>query len=359
QLVFSGCLGGDHADIGRAVALDAGGNAYFTGETGSDNFPTTPDAISGSRHGDLDAFVAKVDANGTVLLSSTYLGGEDNDQGLAIAVDARGVAHVGGSTESNEFPVTDGALQPAKGGSFDGFLARLRFEVQPPTINPDGVVNGAGFHQGPVAPGSLVSVFGQGFGTATVSADEAPFPTTLAGVTVSANGIDVPLVFVSPTQINFQLPVEIQPGEAELVVKFGDAASEPHRFQVSRAAPGIFFNRTQALVTNQDGTLNGPLAPAPRGSVVVVWVTGIGPTDPPTTTNMPAPVSPLYRAVSEHSATIGGMDAPVQFLGLTPGFIGLGQANVTVPDVPDGDHPLVITIDGIQSNAPMISVGGP
>ncbi len=358
-LIFSGCLGGDHSDIGRAVALDTDGNAYFIGETASSNFPVTPDAISGVRSGDLDVFVAKVDANGTVLLSSTYLGGEREDSGLAIAVDSNGVAHIGGSTDSGDFPTTEGAIQDNKAGAFDGFVAWMHFEVPPPTINPDGVVNGAGFQPGPVSPGSIVAVFGQGFSTTTSDSTEVPLPTTLAGVKVTINGIEAPLFFVSPTQINFQLPVEVEPGEATIVVNLGDTPSEPQTFTVVPAAPGIFNDRTRAIVSNQDGTLNTPATPAMRGSVVVVWLSGIGPTLPPQNTNMAAPVAPLSRATSDFSATVGDMDAPVHFLGLAPGFIGLAQANITVPEVADGEHPVVITVNGVESNGPTLSVNGP
>ena len=226
-------------------------------------------------------------------------------------------------------------------------------------MNPDGVVNSAGFHTGPVSPGSSASVFGRGFATTSANSFTVPLPTRLAGATVTVNGIEAPLFFVSPTQINCQLPVEIGTGPATIVVTRAGIASEPETFTVSLAAPGIFIDLSRPIVQNQDGSINTPFNPAPRGSVVIVWVSGIGPTEPPRSTNTAAPIAPLYVATSDVSASIGGIDAAVQFIGLAPGFIGLGQANLWVPAVADGEHPIVITVDGVESNAPPISVGGP
>lgn len=358
DLVFSGCLGGDRTDVGRGIALDSDGNAYVIGDTDSSDFPVTPDAISGVRQGGIDAFVFQVEAGGNALLSSTYLGGEREETGSAIAIGSDGRAHIGGSTDSGRFPTTEGAPQPENAGLFDGFVARLRFERQPPSINPGGLVNGAGFQPGPVSPGSIVAAFGQGFTTGSANSTDLPLPTTLAGATLAVNGVDTPLFFASPTQINFQLPVEVQPGEATAVVTLAGVASDPLTFTVVQAAPGVFNQGSRAVAQNEDGSMNSPANPAAPGEVVVLYLSGIGPTQPATQTNRAAPISPLYRATSEVSATIGGVDAPVQFLGLAPGFVGLGQANVVVPDVGAGEQALVITINGVASNPPTISVEG-
>jgi hypothetical protein len=130
NLVYSTYLGGTGADVGIALALDGGGNVYLTGLTASPNFPVTSNAVSTSLHSSAffsyytnDAFVAKIDATGSNLLYSTFLGGSGADQGEAIAVDGMGDIYVAGATASADFP-TNGTTS-AFGGGFDSFIAKL------------------------------------------------------------------------------------------------------------------------------------------------------------------------------------------------------------------------------------------
>ena len=103
--------------------MDSQGSAYVAGVTSSANFPLL-DAVQTSLRGSLDAFVAKVNASGT-LVYSTYLGGSGVDMGNAIAVDSSGSAYVVGYTYSTDLPVTASALQTANAGDCDAFLAKL------------------------------------------------------------------------------------------------------------------------------------------------------------------------------------------------------------------------------------------
>ncbi|MDT7807412.1 MAG: hypothetical protein QOJ70_1225 [Acidobacteriota bacterium] len=123
-LVYSTYLGGSGADSGSAVALDAASNAYITGDTSSTNFPLqTP--LQPASGGSSDAFVTKLNATGSALTYSTYLGGAGSDAGNDIVLDALGNAYVTGTTSSNNFPV-QGAFQPATGGgSSDAFVTKL------------------------------------------------------------------------------------------------------------------------------------------------------------------------------------------------------------------------------------------
>src|SRR5207248_5488768 len=114
-------LGGSGDDLGRAMSIDASGNAYVTGATNSSNFPTTPGAVQTTLRGSSGAFVAKLNASGTALLYATYLGGSSDDAGYGIAVDTTGNAYVTGLTTSNNFPTTPRAMQPVYGGSVDAF----------------------------------------------------------------------------------------------------------------------------------------------------------------------------------------------------------------------------------------------
>jgi hypothetical protein len=125
-LVYSTYLGGTGGATGGGIAVDAAGNAYVTGDTYSTDFPTTAGAYQTSFGGTDDAFVAKLNATGTALVYSTYLGGTGNDQATGIAVDAAGNAYVTGTTTSNDFPTTAGACQTSLGGGYyDAFVTKL------------------------------------------------------------------------------------------------------------------------------------------------------------------------------------------------------------------------------------------
>ena len=123
-LVYSTYLGGIASDVGSGIAVDSAGNAYVTGDTVSTNFPTANPLQPASGGGLTDAFVAKLNATGTALVYSTYLGGSASDAGLDIAVDSAGNAYVTGNTSSTNFP-TANPLQPASGGGTDAFVAKL------------------------------------------------------------------------------------------------------------------------------------------------------------------------------------------------------------------------------------------
>jgi PKD repeat protein len=126
-LIYSTFLGGNDTETGFGIAVDNNGNAYITGETASDNFPTKgafanyPGSTSSS-----DAFVVKLNTAGSALLYSTYLGGSLDDAGLGISVDKFGQAHVSGVTSSTDFPIVGAALQHTFGGGYsDAFVAKL------------------------------------------------------------------------------------------------------------------------------------------------------------------------------------------------------------------------------------------
>ena len=119
-LVYSTFLGGGNGD---GIALDSDGNAYVTGCTTSSDFPTA-NPLDGSLGGYIDAFVAKLNTDGSGLIYSTYLGGSDYEYGHSIAVDSAGNAYIAGATQSTDFP-TASPLQTTLGGSTDAFVAKL------------------------------------------------------------------------------------------------------------------------------------------------------------------------------------------------------------------------------------------
>jgi uncharacterized protein (TIGR03437 family) len=235
-----------------------------------------------------------------------------------------------------------------------------------PRIFEHGTVNGASFASGEgLAPGSIASAFGFNLAAGSFIAQDVPLPTTLGDVGVLLGGRPAPLYFAGFNQLNLQLPFELAPAStAQFVVKAGGGWTVPQEIVVAAARPGVFFNASvsgpnRAIAQNQDFRLNTPQNPVAQGGALIVYMTGPGAFEPPVLTGAPAPAAePLARAALSSSATVGGKQARVLYLGLTPNFVGLTQANLLVPaDAPIGsDVPLVITVDGQPSNPLSVAI---
>jgi hypothetical protein len=125
DIIYSTFLGGADSDNGRAIALDGSNNAYVTGTTYSYDFPTSIGAFNRTRGGSYDAYVAKLNAAGSSLVYSTFLGGSGSDAGTSILSDTSGNAYVAGYTQSFDFPTTAGAFNRTFGGNYDVILVKL------------------------------------------------------------------------------------------------------------------------------------------------------------------------------------------------------------------------------------------
>ncbi len=125
-LTYSTYLGGNAFDDAFNIAVDASGNAYIAGYTSSLNFPISSQASQTNASGGFDAFVCKLNADGSALVYCTYLGGSNDDIGIGIAIDSAGNTYVTGNTSSFDFPTTSGAVQTTYGGGFsDAFVSKL------------------------------------------------------------------------------------------------------------------------------------------------------------------------------------------------------------------------------------------
>ena len=128
-LAYSTFLGGGDYDWGNAIAVDSEGNTYVTGWTESTNFPTMPGAFDTTFNGggafSEDAFVSKVNAAGSALVYSTFLGGRRSDYGYGIAVDSQGNAYVTGLTGSTDFPTTRRAYDTTYSSVRDAFITKI------------------------------------------------------------------------------------------------------------------------------------------------------------------------------------------------------------------------------------------
>ena len=177
-LRYSTYLGGSGFDAGNGIAVDAAGNAYVTGYTSSTNFPTM-NPLAGSYAGDFDAFVTKLNAAGTALVYSTYLGGNGFDSGRGIAVDAAGNAYVTGYTSSTNFP-TMNPIQASLDGGEDAFVTKLNAVgnglVYSTYLGGSGVDIGNG-----IAVDSEDNAYATGYTTSTDFPTKNPFQATSGG----------------------------------------------------------------------------------------------------------------------------------------------------------------------------------
>ncbi|MEO8663155.1 MAG: hypothetical protein ABI693_32155 [Bryobacteraceae bacterium] len=227
----------------------------------------------------------------------------------------------------------------------------------PPAVA--AVTNAASFATDAVSPGSLISIFGTGLSPVAATASVLPLPISLTDVSVSINGVAAPLLYVSPGQINAQVPFAIATGRATLKVRVSGAESPLTTINVRASAPGVFADETgQSAVLNADGTRNGPGNPAAAQSIVSVFFTGQGSVSSQQDDGA-APAGLVNATGSPISATIGGTSVEIQFAGLAPTYAGLAQMNLRVPVIASGTYPLVISIAGNASKPTTVSVAAP
>jgi uncharacterized protein (TIGR03437 family) len=230
-----------------------------------------------------------------------------------------------------------------------------------PALPYNSVLNGATFASyGPIAPGEIVSVFGSDFSLGPAPALAAPLPTSLSGTSVTFNGIAAPLFYVSPNQINAQVPFEVPPGNVQVQVRRGNAVSSIATSGVTLYSPGIFIidqNTSAGAAIHRTTGVVTATNPARVGELIAIYVTGLGPLKIPVTTGAPAPSTlPLAETIATPVVRIGDLTAAVSYSGLAPGFVGLYQVNVVVPAVPPGNQPLQISIGGVSSNTATLAV---
>ena len=221
--------------------------------------------------------------------------------------------------------------------------------VAPPQIT--SIVN-AGDFGADIAPGGLISVFGTQLSPVNMASSEMPLPTALANSCLSVNGEPLPVLFVSPTQINAQMPFQAI-GDVTLILHTPGGTSNNFNVVIEPNAPSVFLasvgpdTNVPTVVRYDDNQLVTPSNPIHRKSntALVVYLTGLGQTSPAVPTGQPAPVSPLAVPLLAPTVSLGGINLPVLFSGLAPGMVGVDQINVSVPfNVPDGMLiPLVIT----------------
>jgi uncharacterized protein (TIGR03437 family) len=353
------------------IAADAAGNAYLTGSTFDDAFPATQGAYQAGRVGGTDAFAAKLNPQGSAMVWATYLGGKGTDAARAIAIDSTGNVWVSGTTDSLDFPNRQGW---ALGGDFVAELnaagTALAYSARLPddtadaslavdaagtvhfagldglvsTVSPTqpwaprifGIANSAfGPVGGRIVGGEAISIYGPHIGPTTpvtAVADAAgAMPRSLGGVQVSINGSPVPLLYVSDSQVNAVTPLNLSGPTTRVRISLNNVDTADFVATVMGAIPEVFQRGDgTAAAINQDGSVNSPDHPAPPGSVVAVWVTGVGTTP--------------FGAWQDGRLATGALDfgccqiyvqghpADVVYGGAAPGIVaGVAQVNFQLP----------------------------
>ena len=233
-----------------------------------------------------------------------------------------------------------------------------------PTISAGGIVSAASVNLQPSAsPGGYISIYGSSLSAGQFLSDKLPFSTNLGGTQVYLAGQKLPLQIAYNGQINALIPYQNIPvnTQAQLFVLQNSAMSTTQTVTIGEASPGIFILSTGvgAIV---DYTKNNVVVdashPASPGDTLVIYCSGLGAVTNPPEAGAAALASPLSYTTNPVTVKIGGQDAHVIFAGLSPGYVGLYQINVTIPSSvsPDPNSAVVVKVAGQQSTPVMLNI---
>jgi uncharacterized protein (TIGR03437 family) len=223
--------------------------------------------------------------------------------------------------------------------------------VAPPKIS---AVVSAADSKSPAAPGGLVSIYGTQLSPTNQATAQLPLPTALASSCLTVNGQAMPLLFVSPTQVNAQMPFQAF-GNVTMILYTPGGVSDNFYVTVPPTAPAVFLSGVAGPETDlptvfraDTGLLVTTSNPIHRGDALIIYLTGMGAVAPLVTNGYPGPSNPLANALAAPTVEIGGVPLSVSYAGLAPGEVGVYQINAAVPaSVPQGlSLPLTITQGG-------------
>ena len=250
-------------------------------------------------------------------------------------------------------------------------MAQRRLAFGPPSLSVGGTIDNASFAVNtPVAPGSLVSIFGTGLAGDAAMAAGPSLPLALGTTSLELGGVPVPLIHAFPTQVDAQVPWELA-GQtaAPLTIVTDDLSGNTVSVLLAEYSPGIYtatgtgtgqgailIDGTATLAAPASGPITGQ--PATPGTFIDIFATGLGPVTNQPASGAPAPANPLARTTATVTVTIGGVTATPSFAGLAPGWVGLYQVNVQVPaNAPVGDAvPVALSVGGVASNQVTMAV---
>jgi uncharacterized protein (TIGR03437 family) len=324
----------------------------FTAQVGAAGPPAQPLLVSAGSTGNLNFSAAATTAAGGNWLSVSP-GGGATPATLNVSVNPSGLQ---AGTYTGTVSIS------SSGASNSPQTVAVTLQVAPAFVTPvvSTIENAASLAPTAVSPGLIVSVFGTGIGPAkpaTLHVTNGTVDSELAGTRVLFDGVPAPLTYVSSTQINAVVPYEIAGRfSTKLEVEFQGARSAPIDLRVESAVPSIFTldadskgsgnGSGQGAILNEDGTINGRLNPARKGSTVVIYATGEGQTLPGGITGKVIGTD-LPKPLGKVSVTIGGQTAEVRYAGSAPTLVsGVLQVNARIPAglTATGAVPVSITV---------------
>jgi len=272
---------------GTNGALDASGNVYVAGFTNR-NFPVKNSIATcawqtGSTGGSSE-FLTVLAPDGSVLQTTYMPGGQYATFRPLITTGANSTVFVVAAASGGYAPTQAGPFPAGSSGAT--FLLRLSPNASAQILPLTCMVNGASFASGPIAPGEIVTLFGAGLGpqqgVQLQATAQSPFPARAAGVEVNFDGKPAPLLWVQDAQINVVAPWSLTPGQStQVCASYNNVSTNCLTWPVVQSAPAVFtVDGSSAAAVNQDGTINSAGNPAPVGSIVTVWATGLAPIAP-------------------------------------------------------------------------------
>src|SRR5258706_824005 len=210
-----------------------------------------------------------------------------------------------------------------------------------PSYSAASIVNSASYQAAALSANTIASLFGTdlAYSTGAVSQTDVgagAMPTVLAGVRVFVSGMPASLYYVSPKQINFLIPAELRPGDATVFVAREGTHGPILTVTLADASPGLFqVDAATIVATHLDGSLLTNDAPGKAGEVVVIYCTGLGRTNPDVIDGQIAYMVAFIRAMPDLRVVVGGTPVDtgrIYYAGVTPGYPGLYQINVRLPD---------------------------
>jgi uncharacterized protein (TIGR03437 family) len=272
--------------------------------------------------------------------------------GSATLVGSGGTATATLTVSGNELPAGSGTITAAYSeGSSSSVTASVTVSVSgtsTTTATPVvlGVANGASF-QHVYAPGMILSVFGSELAPSAASASSVPLPVSTTGVAATVNNVAAPLYYVSPGQVNIQIPYQTAVNSLATLKINNNGLIGSYQFNMVQTGPGIFTDSSSALIPSGSGN---------RGAIVSLYMTGAGTVTPQVATGSApgagTPVENLPKPAQNVVVTVGGVPATIEFIGVPVGLVGVTQINFYVPSsITDGTQPVVVTVGG-EASAP-------
>jgi uncharacterized protein (TIGR03437 family) len=360
------------------IQLDGKGNIYIMGQVLT-SFPMVnpvePDP-NPHLYGAMEVAVLELDPSGANLLFATRIGsgGRETANPAGLAVDSAGDIYLAGNIQGPDLITTPGAFQttepsPVPTCCYHGFVAKIA--ATPPHIS--AVLDAAGSQSG-ISPGAWISIYGTNLAYTTRLWKDSEIlggklPTLLDGVSVSIDGRLAAVNYISPIQLNVQVPDDTATGPVTLAVTTPQGTATT-TVPMQTVSPGLFMyqaaNARYVAAQHADYSIVGPpglypgaSSPAKPGEVIILYATGFGPTTPPTPSGQVVTSAAPVVNLSAITATIGGLQATVQWAGIT--MAGVWQLNVQVPaGAATGDAAIVAQIGGKSTQGgAFVTVQGP